>query len=150
MEKEKKKKDEKVRNDSEKMEKVMSFIVMKRLITPIKRTKAFKLGLVDRSGKVLKKPETKEEKKAFTPLDTLIFKIKRMLGSKLAQLNTFMYLQSSEEDFSDNIVVMGGLEKRGMVKRVQDDLKKLLEKYSITSDEFFNGVLNEEIRKKGL
>jgi len=150
MAKDKKEKEKQVRDDSEKMEKVMAFILMKRLITPIKKTNAFKLGLVDRSGKVIKKAESDEEKKALSTLDKLIFKLKRLMGSKLAQLNTFMYLQTSEEDFSDNIIVLGGLEKRGMVKRVQDDLNKLLEKYDISQEEFFNNMLNEEIKKKGI
>lgn len=146
----KEKKETKVRDDSEKMEKVISFILMKRLITPIKKTKAFKLGLVDRAGKNIKKPETDEEKKAYTTLDKLIFKLKFLMGSRLAQMNIFMYLQSSEEDFSDSIKVLGGVEKRGMVKRVQDDMERMLEKYDITKDEFFNTMLMEEMKKKGM
>ena len=141
---------EKVRDDTEKMEKVMSFILMKRLVIPIKRTKAFELGLVNRTGRIIKEPETEEEKKALTVFDKLIFKIKRLMGSKLAQLNRFMYLQNSEEDFSDNIIVLGGVERRGMVKKMLDDMKHLFEKYDVSKEEFFNMVLMEDIRKKDI
>lgn len=141
-------KEEKVRDDSARIEKVLSFIVMKRLITPIKKSDAFKLGIVDRSGKVIKKPVTEEEQEAFTPFDVLIFKLKKMLGSKLAQLNSFMYVQASQEELSDSIKVMGGVEKRGMVKRVIDDMEKLMEKYDVTSDELFNHILKEEMDSK--
>ena len=145
-----KEKEEVVRNDSEKIDKIVSFIVMKRLITPIKKSDAFKLGLIDRSGKIIKQPTTDEEKNSLSELDKLIFKLKNLMGSRLAQLNTFMYLQSSQADFSNSIIVTGGIEKRGIVKRVLDDLNSLFEKYDITQEEFFNGVLNEEIIKKGM
>ena len=148
MAKENKKKEQYVNDESEKMEKVMAFILMKRLIIPIKKTKAYKLKLVDKEGKIIKQPETNEEKKALTTFDKVVFKLKKLLGSKIAQLNTFMYLQNSEEDFSDNIIVLGGIEKRGMVKRVHDDMKRMLEGYGVLEDEFFNTILFEELRKK--
>lgn len=136
--------------ENEKVDSVLSYILMKKLITPIKRTPAFKLGLVDREGDVLKKPETEEEVNAITTLDKLVYKLKKLLGSKLAQLNRFMYLLGSAEDVSSDIHVMGGVEKRGVVKRIQADLETMFEKYDISAKEFFNTMLVEEIRKKNL
>ena len=53
---------------------------IKRLTTPFDQTDAFKLGLIDKDGKRLKKAETKEEKAAMTYFDRLIFNLKRLLA----------------------------------------------------------------------
>ena len=53
---------------------------IKRLTTPFDQTDAFKLGLIDKDGKKLRKAETKEEKDAMTYFDRLIFNLKRLLG----------------------------------------------------------------------
>ena len=40
----------------------MIYQVLKRLTTPFEETKAFELGLIDKNGKLLKKPKTTDEK----------------------------------------------------------------------------------------
>jgi hypothetical protein len=111
--------------NKEKIEKVLSFIVIKKLIKPISKTDAFKLGLVDKTGKLIKDPETDEEKQAFSVFDKIIFKIKRLLGSRISQLNTFIYLQSIDDDFLNNIVVTGSLSKRAAVNRMTRDIESV-------------------------
>jgi len=56
---------------------------IRRLVTPFNKTKAFELGIIDATGKVLKKREslvTPEEKNAYTYFDTLVFNLKKLLG----------------------------------------------------------------------
>ena len=51
-----------------------------KLVKPFKDTDAFKLGIIDDKGKVLKKRstlKTKEEKDAYTLTDTMIFNLKK-------------------------------------------------------------------------
>lgn len=58
-----------------------SFI--KRLVTPFDKTKAFKLGIIDKDGNVLKTRKTlktSEERNAYTEYDTLVFNLKKLLG----------------------------------------------------------------------
>ena len=69
--------------------------MMNILSTPIYETQAFKLGLVDASGSVVKEPNTLEERAAYTPIDAYLFKLKKMLGSKQEMLNTELYLEAS-------------------------------------------------------
>ena len=57
----------------------MIYQVLKRLTTPFDETKAFELGLIDKDGKLLKKPKTTDEKKAYTYFDRFIFNMKRLL-----------------------------------------------------------------------
>lgn len=54
--------------------------IIKRISTPFDETDAFKLGLIDKSGKSLKKAQSSEEKKAMTLFDRFVFNIKRALS----------------------------------------------------------------------
>ena len=53
--------------------------VLKRLTTPFDETEAFKLGLIDKDGKLLKKAKTPKEKEAYTYFDRFIINLKRLL-----------------------------------------------------------------------
>ena len=53
--------------------------VLRRLTTPFDETEAFKLGLIDKDGKLLKKPKDRKEKDAYTYFDRFIFNLKRIL-----------------------------------------------------------------------
>ena len=74
---------------------------LKKLVTPFEKTEAFKLGIIDKDGKILKKRrdlETKEEKAAYNLSDTLVWNLKKILGkiplgkSKLASYAAALYL----------------------------------------------------------
>jgi len=54
--------------------------IIKRISTPFEDTDAYKLGLIDKKGKRLKKASTSEEKKAMTYFDRFVFNIKRVMG----------------------------------------------------------------------
>jgi maltooligosyltrehalose synthase len=56
--------------------------ILKKLIAPFKETQAYKLGIIDQRGKVLRPRhslKTQEEKNSYTILDTMIFNIKKMI-----------------------------------------------------------------------
>ena len=56
---------------------------LKRLVTKFEKTDAYKLGIIDKNGKVLIKKRdftTIEQKNAYTMMDTLIFNLKKLLG----------------------------------------------------------------------
>ena len=55
---------------------------IKQLVTPFEKTDAFKLGIIDKNGKILKKRRDLEgkEKEAYTLSDTLIWNIKKLIG----------------------------------------------------------------------
>ena len=56
---------------------------IRRLTTPFDKTSAFKLGIIDKDGNVLRKRNTlttPEEKDAYTYFDTLVFNLKKLLG----------------------------------------------------------------------
>ena len=61
---------------------IITYRVIKLLITPFNRQEAYKYGIIDDKGKVLKKFRTlqkPEEKKAYTLLHRFVFNLKRIL-----------------------------------------------------------------------
>ena len=62
---------------------VITYRVIKLLVTPFEKQDAFKYGIVDKNGKVLKKYRTLKttaEKKSYTILHRFVFNLKRILG----------------------------------------------------------------------
>lgn len=60
---------------------IITYALIHRLTTPIKDTKAFKMGLVDETGMVTEKGKsdhTEQARDALTLLDRLVFKLKRI------------------------------------------------------------------------
>ena len=80
---------------------------IKKLVTPFEKTDAFKLGIIDKDGKILKKRrnlEGSEEKDAYTLSDTLVWNIKKLLGkvpggkSKIATYGAALFLIKEQSD----------------------------------------------------
>jgi len=63
---------------------LIAYRVLKLLVTPFNRTKAFKLGIIDDKGKVLIKskdlPNSGPEREAYTLLIRFVFNLKRLLS----------------------------------------------------------------------
>ena len=80
---------------------------LRLLTTPWNKTTAFELGLVDGKGKIIKKPETSEEKNAYNIFHKLVFNLKRLLNkiplgkSTLASYAAALYLIKEETGISD-------------------------------------------------
>lgn len=56
--------------------------ILRMLVTPFDKTDAYKLGIIDAKGKVLKKERdlnTTEQKQAYTLLHRLVFRLKRII-----------------------------------------------------------------------
>ena len=80
---------------------------LRLLTTPWNKTTAYELGIVDENGKVLKKPETSDEKGAYNTFHKLVFNLKRLLNkiplgkSTLASYAAALYLIKEETGMSD-------------------------------------------------
>ena len=84
---------------------IITYRVIKLLITPFNRQEAYKYGIIDDKGKVLKKFKTlqkPEEKKAYTLLHRFVFNLKRILqkvglGSRLGSFAVALGLLIKED-----------------------------------------------------
>ena len=54
---------------------VVGIRLLKLLSTPIQKSKAFQLGIIDADGKKLKKPSNTNERNAYTLLNRFVFKV---------------------------------------------------------------------------
>jgi hypothetical protein len=64
-----------------------------RISTPIRNLPAFKMGLINAQGKMIKKPETKEERRAMSFVDQLALFMRQSMGGRTALLYN-MYRQA--------------------------------------------------------
>ena len=88
---------------------VIAYRVIKLLVTPFNKTNAFKLGIIDEKGKVLKKSRDisdPKERNAYTLLIRFVFNLKRILqkvgirgplGSSAAAAFAFFKEQAGEQ-----------------------------------------------------
>ena len=90
--------------------------VLKRLTTPFEDTKAFELGLINKDGKLLKKPKDAKEKDAYTFFDRFIFNLKRILHkfglkSKFASYGAALFLlkEYDQKDIPSDIECYNGI-----------------------------------------
>ena len=106
----------------------MIYQVLKRLTTPFNETKAFELGLIDKNGKLLKKPKTQEERKAYNYFDRFIFNMKRLLHkvglkSRFANYAAALFLLKEDRDGympSDQEMLKGILEEEEYLRENVD------------------------------
>ena len=132
-------------NHKSEVDAIMSFILIKKIVTPITQTKAFKLGLINSAGKVIKEPKTDEENESLTLLDKIVLKIKRLLSNRLLNLNNFLYLSTINNDFYNKLVVRGTIKQRAEIMRIAKDVKGIQEKYNIDTEELICSLIKEEL-----
>ena len=123
---------------------------LKKLVTPFEKTEAFKLGIIDEKGKILKKRrdlKTDDEKSAYNLSDTLVWNLKKILGkipfgkSKLASYAAALWL-IKEQGNGKIFVNEKELEKQFFdyfEKLENDDLNEST--FDIVSDRIVLGIL---------
>lgn len=124
---------------------VLSYVLIKSIMTNPMSTKAYELGLIDEKGNTIKEPETDDEQDALTVLDKIGFKLRRMLGSRISELSTFAYIKSIPGKYQD-LLSTNSVEKKAMVKRVTKDIESLSENHKMSFDEIVKIYLNESLK----
>ena len=102
------------------------YVVLARLMKDAESTDAFKLGLIDKKYKVLRDPETDDEKFAMSPLWIFIFKIKRALGTRIISIFRYMYLKNfNEDEVINKLATLGSIKTRSEIKMMKRDMEKV-------------------------
>lgn len=124
---------------------VYQFLV--RLTTPFEEWDAYKLGIIDKDGNILKKKDqrkTTAEKEAFRTFDLMILKLKKLLEkvpggqSKLASYAAALWLIREWNHFSDSSTL------------IEDISEEVLdESIDLFYDMYINyTILSEDVNKK--
>ncbi len=107
---------------------VLVYIFLKSLSTVPSTTSAYKLGLIDAEGRLIRNPETKEEEDSISNLDLLMFKIRKWLSSKMQYLSTVSWLRGTSnnlrvQNYFSNVDTVS---RQYIVQRVNADLERIL------------------------
>ena len=93
---------------------------LRLLTTKWEKTEAFRLGIIDKNGKKLKKPETAEEKSAYNLFHKLVYNIKRLINkiplgkSTIASYAAALFLIKEHTGISDKKLTKVIRETTGM------------------------------------
>jgi len=123
-----------------------------RFAKPFEKWPAYKLGLIDAQGELLRSAKTKEEKAAFTPLDNIIRRIKKLIPMRLWYLlgtayifKGFLFRENkelmSEQDIREQE------EKETQLEMARMKVSAIIKENSnFTEEEFWNHYVNREER----
>jgi len=94
---------------------LITYRIVKLLVQPFDKSEAFKLGIIDKDGNVLKKSKTlktEKERKAYTILNRFVFNLKRILkrvglGSRLGSFAVALALLIKEnKEFEQHKILL--------------------------------------------
>lgn len=130
----------------EQIDSIITYVFLKKLLTPPVKTKAYKLGLINEAGHVIEEPKTDEEREALTVLDKTIWKIRRLLGNRITQLKAFLWLITRDEnEFYNKMVVRGSVETRAEIKRIKKDVERVAESYECSVNDMLLSIIKEDL-----
>lgn len=84
---------------------------LRLLTTPWKKTGAYKEGIIDEDGKVIKKPSTDKERSVYNTFHKLVFNLKRLLNkvpfgkSTLASYAAALFLIKEKTNMSERVIL---------------------------------------------
>ncbi len=107
---------------------ILVYIFLKTLMTIPTSTKAYKLGLINNDGKLIKNPKTKTELESISNLDLLGFKLRKWIKPYISKLSMYSWLNSSSTQRYQNRLSgpIDSMSKYYTIKRANDDLVKLM------------------------
>lgn len=112
------------------------YFIVRKLVTPFKKTDAYKLGIIDEDGKVLRPRKTLKERhelEAYTIFDTLIFNLKKLIQRTVpgrTVISTFtrgLSLLKEDVRYDDS--------KDAIVGDDKDELEAFLDSLDLTDEE---------------
>jgi hypothetical protein len=123
---------------------VIVYRILRKLATPFNETEAYRLGIIDEKGKILRKFGTlnsPEERDAYTLLDRLVWRMKRIIekvpfeNSKLASFATALALIKEHYD-KDSEPLPSAFEAR--FKSLNEGIEYAVEMQEV--ENFFRGM----------
>lgn len=120
---------------------------LRLLTTPWKKTNAYKEGIIDENGKVIKKPTTSKEKSVYNTFHKLVYNLKRLLNrvpfgkSTLASYAAALYLIKENTNMSDSAMSRILMEVTGVNIRKTDLSEQIENQWFLTEE----GNIQEDV-----
>ena len=122
--------------------------LLKLLSTPIQKSKAFTMGIIDADGKKIKNPSTAQERNAYSFLNRFVFKVQRALtrsqdmnAKRLLSFAAAMALLREYKEEDDDVEVSSLLELYMNDETVVQN-SKLLESNIVSFKDYYLDEMN--------
>lgn len=131
------------------------YAIANRFCMPLKKWKAYELGIIDDKGNIIRPLKTDADRKAFTPLDNICIRIKRLIPQHLWYLLTFtqifkgFFTYSSYKTYYESARNEKDLlkieEKRLAIIRAKKEMDDIVKNNpNFTEEEFWSHVASAE------
>lgn len=137
---------------------VYTFRFLKLLVTDFKDTEAFKLGIIDKDGKRLKKPDSSAERNAYTPFNRLVYNIKKLIpGGKVGSYASALYLIKEQFSVTEKTISealkQAGVDQLDLLTEgskwfILEDGRLSPGAYTVSADKVLNTSMDEIVRRK--
>lgn len=109
---------------------ILVYVFLKSITTIPSKTKAFKLGLIDRKGKLIKDPVTPEEQDSLSNLDLLMWKLRDWLKPKMSYLSSVNWLNSinKRNRLQNYLVNTDAVTSQYVIRKINNELADILRK----------------------
>lgn len=118
-----------MQSHSREIDNLLVFIFIKSLMTIPSTTKAYKLGLINSDGQLIREPETPEENDSISNLDLLMGKLRMWLKHKLSFFSSSSWIRNA----NGNMRLQNALSNAKTtsmlysVKKINSELSKILD-----------------------
>lgn len=110
---------------------ILVYVFLKGITTIPSKTKAYKLGLIDRSGMLIKDPETPEEHDSLSNLDLLLWKLRDWLKPKMSYLSSVNWLNSinKRNRLQNYLLNTDAVTSQYVIRKINSELADILRKH---------------------
>ena len=118
-------------NHNRTIDNILVYVFLKSIVTIPTKTKAYKLGLIDRNGHLVRNPSNKQEDDAISNLDLLMFKLREWLKPRMSCLASINWLGNAMGDIrlQNCLTNTESLSKQYIIHRLNDELDTILRKH---------------------
>lgn len=108
---------------------ILVFVLLKSLLTVPSTTTAFKMGLIDKDGNLIREPKTAAENDAISNLDLLIAQLRHWIRPHIQKLSAFSWIRATEGNTRVQNMLSNAetVSKRFTIMRANEELGKILQ-----------------------
>lgn len=109
---------------------VLVYVFLKGLSTLPTRTKAYRLGLINSEGRLIRAPKTQEENECISNLDLLFFKLREWLKPKMGYLSTISWIKGCANNirFQNYFSNIDTVSRQYIIRKLNSELDSILKK----------------------
>lgn len=135
---------------SQLLDNLIAFRILHILLTPIEKSDAYRLGIVDKNGKQIKKPKTEEERDSWTNLTKIIFKLKGIIAKNLQgekdlrSIANSMHIAKECQHYDADSLDIESIFEQTIGYVTEEDIEKLQSMMSDKYSKSFKDFISEE------